>query len=164
MTDNIETKELNMEEKVTVKSIASWTTGFRRIESNGDVTIPPKGDIRLSRSEIISQVQNGNRLFTGIDDRGSHATLYIDDEATRRELDFDFLDDGNKVQKQLVLTVDAVKKMFELKTIKTFEKRLEELIVTKAEKGAVVDIIKKEKLNDFEKIRIVEEYTGYRVG
>lgn len=158
-----EIKELNMEQKVTVKSIASWTTGFRRIESTGDVTIPPRGDIRLSRSEIVSQVQNGNRLFAGIDDRGSHATLFIDDEATRKELDFDYVGEDGKIHKQLVLTTDAVKKMFELKTLKTFEKRLEELIVTKAEKGALVEIIKKEKINDHEKIRAVELYTGYRV-
>ncbi len=156
-------KELNMEQKVTVRSIASWTTGFRRIESTGDVTIPPKGDIRLSRSEIISQVQNGNRLFTGIDDRGSHATLFIDDEATRKELDFDSVDEDGKVCKQTVLTTEAVKKMFSLKTMKTFEERLKELIVTKAEKSALVDIINKEKINDHEKIKAVELYTGYKV-
>lgn len=159
-----ETKELNMETKVSVKSIASWTTGFKRIESNGDVTIPPKGDIRLTRSEIIAQVQNGNRLFTGIDDMGSHATLYVDDADTRKELGFDSVDENGKSVKQNVLTSDAVKKLFSAKTMKTFEKLLEELIVTKAEKGAIIEIIKKEKLNDYDKIRTVERYTGYRVG
>ena len=159
-----ETKELNMETKVSVKSIASWTTGFKRIESNGDVTIPPKGDIRLTRSEIVAQVQNGNRLFTGIDDMGSHATLYIDDADTRKELGFDSVDENGKLVKQNVLTGDAVKKLFSAKTMKTFEKSLEELIVTKAEKGAIIEIIKKEKLNDYDKIRTVERYTGYRVG
>ena len=49
-----EPKELNMEQKVTVRSIANWTTGFQRIETNGDVTIPANGTARLSRSEIIS--------------------------------------------------------------------------------------------------------------
>lgn len=66
-------EELNLEQKVTVRSIANWTTGFKRIETNGDVTIPPNGTVRLQRSEIIAQIQNGNRLLTGIDDRGSHA-------------------------------------------------------------------------------------------
>lgn len=68
-------QELNLEQKVTIKSIANWTTGFKRIETNGDVTIPANGTVRLQRSEIITQIQNGNRLLTGIDDRGSHATL-----------------------------------------------------------------------------------------
>lgn len=159
-----ETKELNMETKVSVKSIASWTTGFKRIESNGDVTIPPKGDIRLTRSEIVAQVQNGNRLFTGIDDMGSHATLFVDDEDTRKELGFDSVDENEKTIKQNVLTSDAVKKLFAAKTMKAFEKSLDELIVTKAEKSAIIEIIKKEKLNDYEKIRAVERFTGYRVG
>lgn len=52
-------EDFNLEKKVTVRSIAEWTTGFQRIETNGDVTIPPNGTVRLSRGEIISQVQNG---------------------------------------------------------------------------------------------------------
>lgn len=156
----METKELNLEEKVTVRNIAGWTTGFRRIESVGDVTIPAEGTVRLSRSEIISQVQSGNRLFLGIDERGSHATLFIDDKATRVELEFDS-EDGS--ENQLVLTSDAVKKMFDYKTIKTFETKLHELVITRAEKFALIQMIKKEKINDYEKIRIVEDYTGYKV-
>lgn len=68
-------EKYNPEKKVTVRSIANWTTGFQRIESNGDVTIPANGSVRLLASEIITQVQNGNLLFTGIDGQGAHATL-----------------------------------------------------------------------------------------
>ena len=51
-----ETKELNLEQKVTVRSIAGWTTGFaRRADGIGDITIAPNGSIRLSRNEIIPQ-------------------------------------------------------------------------------------------------------------
>lgn len=155
-----EIKELNLEQKVLVKNIAGWTIGFRRIETQGDVNIPPEGSIRLSRSEIIAQVQNGNRLFTGIDSMGSHATLFIDDKITRIECDFDSEDGSTK---QAVLTTDIVKKMFDCKTSKTFEAKLREYIVTRAEKYAIIQIIKKEKLNDHDKIRIVENYTGYRI-
>lgn len=105
-------KELNLEQKVTVRSIAPWTTGFQRVETIGDVTIPANGSVRLSRSEIIAQVQNGNVLFTGVDSRGSHATLYIEDEPTRIEVDFDIKEE--KIT-QKVITVDAVKKLFEYK-------------------------------------------------
>lgn len=122
-------KELNLEQKVTVRSIAPWTTGFQRVETIGDVTIPANGSVRLSRSEIIAQVQNGNVLFTGVDSRGSHATLYIEDEPTRIEVDFDIKEE--KIT-QKVITVDAVKKLFEYKTMKTFEEKLKELILTRA--------------------------------
>lgn len=153
-------KELNLEQKVTVRSIAPWTTGFQRVETIGDVTIPANGSVRLSRSEIIAQVQNGNVLFTGVDSRGSHATLYIEDEPTRIEVDFDIKEE--KIT-QKVITVDAVKKLFEYKTMKTFETKLQELIVTRAEKHAIANIIRKEKINDHEKVKLVENYTGVSI-
>lgn len=153
-------KELNLEQKVTVRSIAPWTTGFQRIETIGDVTIPANGSVRLSRSEIIAQVQNGNVLFTGVDSRGSHATLYIEDEPTRIEVDFDIKEE--KIT-QKVITVDAVKKLFEYKTMKTFEEKLKELVLTKAEKHAIANIVRKEKINDHEKVRVVENYIGVSI-
>lgn len=160
MSEITEWKELDLEKKVTVRSIAPWTTGFQRIESNGDVTIPPEGTARIARSEIIAQVQNGNRLFCGTDNRGSHATLYINDDATRAEVDFD---SPEEKRTQVVITSELVQKLFNYKTMKTFEEKLKEYVVTRAEKCAILQIIKKEKLNDFEKIRMVENYTGYKV-
>lgn len=153
-------KELNLEQKVTVRSIAPWTTGFQRVETIGDITIPANGSVRLSRSEIIAQVQNGNVLFTGVDSRGSHATLYIEDKPTRIEVDFDIKEE--KIT-QKVITVDAVKKLFEYKTMKTFEEKLKELVLTRAEKHAIANIIRKEKINDHEKVRVVENYTGVSI-
>ena len=47
--------------------------------------------------------------------------------------------------------------------MKTFETKLQELVVTRAEKIAILEIIKKEKFNDFEKIRVVENYVGYNI-
>lgn len=153
-------EELNMDQKVTVRNLAGWTVGFRRIETQGDVTIPKEGTVRLSRSEIIAQIQSGNRLFIGIDDRGSHATLYIEDELTRLEVEFDSKEEKRT---QLILNSDLVKKLFDYKTMKTFEDKLHEYVVTRAEKFAITQIIKKLKLNDHEKIRMIENYTGYKV-
>lgn len=153
-------EELNMEQKITVRNLAGWPVGFRRIETQGDVTIPPEGTVRLTRSEVIAQTQTGNRLFNGVDDRGSHATIYIEDEPTRLEIDFDSKEEKRT---QIVLTTQLVKKLFDYKTLKTFEEKLHEYVVTRAEKYAITQLIKKEKINDFEKIRIVENYTGYRI-
>lgn len=157
-TEDLE--ELNMEKKVTVRNIAGWPVGFRRIETIGDVTVPKEGTVRLTRSEIIAQIQSGNRLFNGIDSRGSHATLYIEDEPTRLEVDFDSKEEKRK---QVILDTDIVKKLFEYKTMKTFEDKLYEFVVTRAEKFAITQIVKKLKLNDHEKIRLIEDYTGYKV-
>ena len=64
---------------------------------------------------------------------------------------------------QNIRTVDAVKKLFKYKTLKTFEEKLKDLVVTRAEKFAILEIIKREKLNDFEKIRIVENYVEHKI-
>ena len=109
MADTNVNEELNLDQKVTVKNIAGWSVGFARIDGIGDVTITAEGSTRLSRNEIISQVQNGNRLFTGTDGNGSHATLYIDDAPTRKEIGFDS-EDGK--DKQVVFNDAAITKVF----------------------------------------------------
>lgn len=157
---NNEQVELNLEQKVTVKNIAGWTVGFARIDSIGDVTITADGSTKLSRNEIIAQVQNGNRLFTGVNGDGSHATLFIDDDATRKEVGFDS-EDGKS--KQLIFNDELVKQLFALKTQNTFQKNLTETIKTRAEKYAIIQAIKRLKINDYSKIRFVEDYTGFKV-
>lgn len=154
-------KELSMEEKITVRSLANWTTGFQRIETTGDVTIPANGTTRLNRGEVIAQAQNGNRLFTGIDGVGSHATLYIEDADTRVELGFDIKEERKT---QDVLNTELVAKLFSYKGLsKAFKDKVDELIVTNAEKVAIMNMIKKGNYNDFEKIRYIENYTGHKM-
>lgn len=153
-------EELKLDQKVTVRSIAGWNVGFARIEGFGDLTIAPFGTTRLSRSEIIAQVQNGNRLFTGTDGFGSHPTLIIEDTSTRVELDFES-EDGSK--KQLAFSDEKMKSLFALKTFNAFKKNFQEAIYTRAEKYAAITAIQRLKLNDYDKIRFVENYTGYKL-
>lgn len=161
-----EVKELNYDKKIVLRSIAPWTTGFSRIEGNGDVNIAPKGTVRLTIGEVISQARQGNRLILGTDEIGSHATLIIEDADTREELEFD-----SKIEKrkQLVLTIDVVKKLFEYKQNATFEKELKKYVVTRAEKFALIEFIKelynkdKSSVGDIGKIATIQRYTGLNV-
>ncbi|MFQ7208609.1 MAG: hypothetical protein ACLRPZ_04105 [Coprococcus sp.] len=165
--ENVETKstrivkkkidEYKPEKKVLVKSIARWTTGFQRIESNGDVTIPPLGTVRLQASEIISQVQNGNLLFNGTDGQGSHATLFIDDKATRIEANYESEDTF-----QHFVTKDLVKNIFEEVDQKDFEESIKENIKTRAERAFLMSAIKDLKLNDYGRIAFCIDYTGIK--
>lgn len=151
-------EDFNLEKKVTVRSIAEWTTGFQRIETNGDVTIPPNGTVRLSRGEIISQVQNGNLLFTGTDGQGSHATLYIEDKPTRIEADFE-----TESTSQNVINKERVDDLFAIRSMKDFESTLHSMVVTRAEKYAIMGFIRKGNFNDYGKVRAVENYTRLQV-
>lgn len=151
-------EEIRLDKKVTVRSIAPWTTGASRKVSVGDITIPPLGTVLLSREELIAQGQNGNTLLTGIDGIGSHATWYIEDEFTRKELSFD-VDE----KKQEFLTQEKIKNIFELKTKKSFEENIKKSVVTRAEKFYLLRTIKDLKFNDYEKNAFCEEYCGRRI-
>lgn len=152
-------EELNLDAKVTVRNIAPWDVGFaRKADGVGDIGIAPNGVIRLSRNEIIVQSQSGNKLFNGIDGRGSHATLYIDDAATRRELEFE---SANTKQESFV-NVDIAKLFDSKKSQSAFEKEFMNKIRTRAEKCAVIEAMRKAKVSDYHKIRFAEDYTGFR--
>ena len=155
---HVQEQELNLDAKVTVRSIAKWTVDFaRKADGYGDVLITPNGTVRLSRNEIIAQVQSGNKLFTGIDGIGSHAHLYIEDAATRREVDFE-----NETRKQNVLTKNKVKYLFAIDNQSEFEKQFKTEIYTRAEKYAVMEIMKELKINDYSKISFAEQHTGFK--
>lgn len=152
------TEEIRMEDKITITSIAPWATGFRRILTVGDVSIAPNGQIRLSREEVLAQGQSNNKLITGIDGVGSHATLYIEDEWTRKELGFDT--DDNK---QVVVDKKLVREIFDKKTLPSFKKAIEENIVTRAEKFSLLSMIKTLKINEYDKVAFCEEYCGAKL-
>ena len=163
MAENLDNQqnEFDLDQKVNVKNIAGWEVGFNRIETNGSVRIAADGSTKLSRSEIIAQIHNGNTLFNGVDGKGSHATLYIDDAATRREVGFDS-EDG--AVHQLVFTDEAVKNLFTKNSSQSaFQKSVTNLIRTRAEKYAIIQSIIRQKINDYSRIRFVEDYTGFKV-
>ena len=138
-----EKEEIRLDKKVTVKSIATWATGAQRKTTIGDISIPPKGTVLLTREEIIAQAQNGNKLLTGLDGLGSHATWYIDDNYTRNELSFD-----QENSKQNVLTNEEIKRIFD--------------IVTRAEMAFLMSEVKDMGINDYNKIAFCIEYTGIK--
>lgn len=157
----MDNQELNLETRVTIKNLASWRVGFgRKADGIGDVRLAPNGVTRLSRGEIIAQVQSDNKLFTGVDGLGSHATIYIDDKETRVACDFES-EDGSTIQS--VLTKDKITELFKIRAKKKFEEEFANLVVTRAEKCAVMSMIQELGLNDYTKIRFAEEYTGYKM-
>ncbi len=151
-------KEIRLDEKVVVRSLAPWNTGAARKTTIGDITIPAKGTVYLTREEIIAQAQNGNKLVNGIDGYGSHATWYIEDDYTRTDLGFDV--DGKK---QEFLTSEVVSHIFDLKTPKSFEDNIKKKVVTRAEKSFLMECIKTLGINDYNRIQFCIEHTGIKL-
>lgn len=150
--------DVNLDEKVVVKNTASWDLHFARIESAGDIEIKRKGTLRLTNGEIQSQIHAGNVFFIGTDGKGSHARLFIDSQDTRIFVGFES-PDGE--EKQFILNIESVKTLINL-PIDKFKNDLDKYVVTQAEKLTVIEIARELKLNDFEKIKILEDYTGFK--
>lgn len=153
-----ENKEIRMDEKVKVISLAPWTTSAMRKTSIGDIMIAAYGTAMIPREELIAQSQSGNKLLNGKDGNGAHATWYIDDEFTRKYLGYE-----TDTEKQDFLTDDDVRKIFLLKTQKSFEDRIRQKIVTRAEQIFLMESIQRLGINDYKRIRFCIEYTGYKI-
>lgn len=141
-----------------VKSLVPWSVGFKRINSIGDVTLPAFGKIYLDAEEIISQCYNNNKLFVGPNGNGDHASLYVEDDTLRKEVGFETDD-----KKQDILSDEKLRKLFDYKQMETFKRHLVSAIVTQAERFKIVEYIKKNKVNDYNKIKVVEEVTGIAI-
>lgn len=149
---------LNMSENIKIKNLTSFPVGFRRINGQGEVNIPPLTTIICDRAEVISQVQSGSILFCGENYDSAHAYIYIDDKDTRIYAGLE-----TEEVAQTVISEDKVKAAFALKTNKAFEKAIDELAVTFSEKKFLVETIKKLEINDYNKIKLVEKHTGLKV-
>lgn len=151
-------EDVNLDVKITVRNLAGWDVTFARLHDGiGDVKIVANGYQRLSRNEVVAQVNNNNKLFTGSDTIGSHATIYIDDAPTRRLLGFE--EEGTP---QLVFTKQLVKDLFKMNQSE-YESKLPFYIRTRAEKFALIEAIKELGLNDYTKMVYASEYTGYKL-
>ena len=146
--------------KVSLKNLTNWNLTFKRINSLGDIIIPPNGKVTMPCEEVMSQIYNNNRLFVGENGKGSHARIFIEDEEIRLEAEFESKD--NK-KSQEILTDEKLKEIFTLKTLVSFKKNIQEKVKSQAEKSKVIEYAKTIKLNDHDKIEFLEKYTGYKL-
>ena len=147
-------------QRVIIRNLAPWEVAFARKNMNGDVTIAPNGKIFLDEQEITAQCFSNNRLFIGTDGHGSHAQIYIESPELRQEFGFESADGK---EKQVLLDDERLHKIFEYKRQADFEKAVREWVVVHYEKFKIIDYIKSAKINDYDKIRFIEEYTGVKV-
>lgn len=148
-----------MADRIAIVNLTPWNQGFTRINTVGTVLIPPYGRMNIDREEVISQCYNKNVQFTGTDNKGSHARIYIEDAEVRKEFEFD--EEGRK---QNVLTEEKLARLFEYKRMGDFEKNLKDYVGIHAEKFVLMDYIRKHKINDYDKIKAVEKFTGVPIG
>ena len=148
---------IDMNSRSRVRNLCDWNISWERYSMEGDEFIKANQTVYIPNMEIETQVQNNNPFFTGTDTLGSHARVIIENPEMREHLGFD-----NKEEKrtQLILTDEKCKEIFDYKTFSTFKKHVTENIITNQEKSKIVNYAKKNKINDYDKIQFITEFTG----
>ncbi|MBS4162197.1 hypothetical protein GWP49_34665, partial [Klebsiella pneumoniae] len=148
---------IDLDKKISIKNLCAWDLYFKKLESHGDFRLPANGIRQITVGEVQSQVYDNVKMFIGTDGKGSHAKVYIDDKETRVHLGFEAEEKGSE---QNVNTPERIKQILSYKTLKAFKENIENEIKPESEKAQLIEVAKKEKLNDYEKIKFIEEYTG----
>ena len=148
---------IDMNSRSKVQNLCDWNVSWERFSMDGDEFIKANQTVYIPNMEIETQVQNNNLFFSGTDNIGSHARVYIHNPEMREHLGFD-----NKEEKrvQLILDDNKCKEIFDYKTFSTFKKHVIENIITNQEKSKIVNYAKNMKINDYDKIRFLEEHTS----
>lgn len=149
-------KKPNMDSFTTIRSLATWELHFSIPGMIGaDKVIKPLGTIDLLNREIKLCCDNSNVFFVGTG-KGNHARVFVEDADMRIFVGFDS-EDGKR--KQIIINDEICQKLFDLKTMSTFEKNVNESIVTEHEKDYIMNYARKNKVNDYAKISYLENYT-----
>jgi len=148
---------IDMNSRSKVKNLCDWNVSWERFSMEGDEFIKANQTVYIPNMEIETQVQNNNLFFSGNDNLGSHARVYIENAEMREHLGFD-----NKEEKrvQLILNDEKCKELFDYKTFSVFKKHVIENIITNQEKSKIVSYAKKNKINNYEQIQFLIEHTG----
>lgn len=149
---------LNMNDKSKVVNLCDYPVSWERITQNGDEYLKANASAYITNSEIETQKDNGNRFIAGTDGLGSHALVYIENPEMREYLSFDNQEDKRK---QLIVDDDRCKELLELKTLSTFKKRIKESIIEIHEKKKIIEVARKMKLNELDKVEFLEEHCGF---
>lgn len=154
--------EIKLTDRVSIDNLVNWNLDFISSEANRDITIPSnvKGFKQLTVAEVDGQVKLGNRFFCGVDGFGSNAYIKINDKSVK-DFVFGIGDEENK--EEILLTLDNVKKLLSTSPKAAFEKELNKLIVTEAEKKMIVPLAKEAGIDDAEnyKIAAIERISGF---
>lgn len=157
MVNENNTNKVNLDSRSMVRNLCSWDIYFNSINNPGDFVIKANATLSMLNSEIVSQCSNNNIFFVGTDNQGSHARVYIENPDLRIYVGFES-EDGKT--KQNILNDEKCAEILEIKTQKSFEKKVKEEIITEHEKEKILAYARKIKFNDFDKISFLEEHTN----
>jgi hypothetical protein len=149
---------LDMDKRSKVTNLCSWTVSFKLPNSKAEILLESGKSTTINNAELVSLADNQDIMFYGTGN-GDHARVYVDNKDFREYVGFDNVEEKRV---QFVLTNDECQKIFDLKTDSVFEKHIKEKVIMNHEKHNIMAYARKVKLNDYGRIKFLEEYTGLK--
>ncbi len=151
-----EKKVLDMDKRSFVRNLCPWPVSFILPISGGNIFIEGNNKTSINNAELVALIENNNVMFAGTGN-GNHAKIYVENEDLRKYVGYDS-EDG-KI-KQFILNDDECQRIIDYKTLSTMEKHLRNKVIYNHEKSKMMNYARKVKLNDYEKITILEDHCG----
>ena len=157
--------EIRPNDRVSIDNLMNWNLYFEGIESSKDMMIPGrvKDWKQMSVAEIDAQIKAGNKFFSGIDGLGTNAHIKINsDEVRKYVFGIETESEDEKLPKQKVLDLEAVKELLSITPKAKFEEKLLEVVVTPAEKKMITQLAKEAGVDNVEayKANLIEKHSG----
>lgn len=149
---------LDMDKRSRVINLCSWAVSFTLPNSKAEILLDGGKSTIINNSELVTLADNQDIMFYGTKD-GNHARIYVDNKDFREYVGFD---NAEEKRTQFILTDEEFQKIFDLKTDTAFEKNVKEKVVMSHEKQNIVIYAKKNKINDYNRIKFLEGYTGIK--
>lgn len=149
---------LDMDKRSKVINLCAWPVSFKLPNSHGEIILEAGKSTTINNAELVTLADNQDVMFYGTDN-GNHARIFVDNKEFREHVGFDIPE--NK-QVQFVLNDEECQKIFDLKQDAAFKKNLEAKVILNHEKHNIIAFARKTKFNDYQKIKILEEYTGIK--
>lgn len=157
---------INPNDMVLVRNTRDWELSFPSIspaaqQRGGGVILPPGRDVRVAYMDVEMQAQIPGSFFYGDDGFGTHAPVYVVDEAVRRQVY------GAPEANQGQLTIASVRELLAISPVSEFEREMKKVVVSESDKLMLTRLAVSAGLNEVQggagKKRAIEKHTGMSV-
>lgn len=150
--------KLDKSHRSSVCNLCPWPVSFTLPISGANVFIEGNKKTSINNEELIVLIENSNVMFAGTGN-GNHAKVYVENEELRKYVGYDS-EDGKT--KQFILSDEECQRILDYKTLSTFEKHLKNSVIFNHEKDKMVKYARKIKLNDYDKVAVIEKHCGLK--
>lgn len=149
---------LDLDKRSKVINLCPWAICIILPNSKAEILLEANKTKDINNGELVTLADNEDVMLYGTGN-GDHARVYVDNKDYREYVGFD---NSEEKRTQYVLTNEECQRILDLKTQSSFEKNVSEKVLMRHEKENIMKYARKIKLNDYNKISYLEEYTGIK--